>query len=51
MNFDHLENKEGLITDFIRRHNITELDKEIAKCEVVCSNCHRIRSYNRMLVR
>ena len=51
MDFDHLENKEGLIIDFIRRHNKGALDREIAKCEVVCSNCHRIRSFNRWIER
>ena len=48
MDFDHLDNKEGLILDFVRRHNKAALDREIAKCEVVCSNCHRIRSFSRL---
>lgn len=48
MDFDHLSNKEGLIIEFIRRHNKKALDREMAKCEVVCSNCHRIRSHNRL---
>ena len=48
MDFDHINNKEGLIIDFIRRYNKTALDLEIAKCELVCSNCHRIRSQNRI---
>lgn len=48
MDFDHLSDKDGLIVDFIRRYNLKALDNEIAKCEIVCSNCHRIRSYNRL---
>lgn len=48
MDFDHLGDKEGLIIEFVRRHNKKALDAEIAKCEVVCSNCHRQRSYERL---
>jgi hypothetical protein len=51
MDFDHLGDKLGLINDFIKRHNKAALDLEIAKCEVVCSNCHRIRSFNRLAER
>ena len=29
-------------------YNITDFKKEIAKCEVVCANCHRIRTHNRL---
>lgn len=49
MDFDHLDNKEGLINEFVRRYNKDALNREIAKCEVVCSNCHRIRSFNRLV--
>ena len=27
---------------------LAELEKEIAKCDLVCSNCHRVRTKNRM---
>lgn len=50
MDFDHLSDKRGLINDFVLRYNLKELDLEIAKCEVVCSNCHRERSYRRLLL-
>jgi hypothetical protein len=30
-----------------RKCSITRLEEEIAKCELVCSNCHRIRTYTR----
>lgn len=46
MDFDHLENKEFGIGD----HSVKDIEKilaEIAKCEVVCANCHRIRTKKR----
>ena len=48
MDFDHLKDKEGLISKFIANNNRTGLHKEIAKCEIVCSNCQRERSYQRL---
>jgi hypothetical protein len=48
MDFDHIENKEGLINFFVRNNNRSGLEKELAKCEIVCSNCHRIRSFKRL---
>lgn len=27
--------------------SIARIDEEIAKCDVVCANCHRIRTFNR----
>jgi len=48
MDFDHLEDKVGGISHLIKFNNISQLKKEIAKCEVVCSNCHRIRTHQRL---
>lgn len=47
MDFDHLSDKENLITYFVRNNNKTGLMKEIAKCDIVCSNCHRQRTFDR----
>ncbi len=46
MDFDHVSgNKEGVISQMARRPvGLEKLKKEIAKCEVVCSNCHRYRT-------
>lgn len=50
MDFDHLPQYQK---DFGIREAITagktldEVKSEIAKCELVCANCHRIRTYNR----
>lgn len=50
MDFDHLdgEDKIGLLTQLAWRPvSVARLREEIAKCEVVCSNCHRMRTYRR----
>jgi len=48
MDFDHLENKSDSISNLSRIGNINTVLKEIAKCDVVCSNCHRDRTYKRL---
>lgn len=50
MDFDHLgaEPKEDEISTMV--HRLTSEKRilaEIAKCEVVCSNCHRVRTLER----
>ncbi len=48
MDFDHREDKLANISQMPVKYNSFEiLDAELAKCDVVCSNCHRIRSYER----
>lgn len=49
MDFDHLYDKENLIKYFVNNNNKRGLEKELAKCEIVCSNCHRIRTYKRLM--
>lgn len=50
MDFDHVPErgkKSGQITEFVKgklRGTEEDLWAEIAKCDVVCSNCHRIRT-------
>lgn len=54
MDFDHIgiEKKEFNISSMRRRRMaFDKIIVEISKCEVVCSNCHRIRSNNRNPVR
>jgi hypothetical protein len=48
MDFDHIEAKEYLISKLVNSGNISRLEKELTKCEIVCSNCHRIRTYKRL---
>lgn len=46
MDFDHLGDKKfGISHSLTRSREVIE--REIAKCELVCSNCHRIRTHNR----
>ncbi len=48
MEFDHLGDK---IMDIARMTNsgcsVERLLAEVAKCELVCANCHRVRTWNR----
>lgn len=52
MDFDHkCDDKLGNISSLANRNYVTvkKLLSEIAKCDVVCSNCHRIRTYMRRI--
>lgn len=50
MDFDHIgSDKEDDITSLIERCVSQErIISEIAKCELVCANCHRIRTFIRL---
>ena len=47
MEFDHLKDKLFDVSQGIGSVSYDKLWKEIAKCELVCANCHRIRTYLR----
>ncbi len=49
MDLDHIigEKKFAVSQAITVAGSIVKLIAEIAKCEVVCSNCHRFRTYNR----
>lgn len=50
MDFDHLDatNKRFCISLIVSQgRTLNILNEEMAKCELVCSNCHRIRTHNR----
>jgi hypothetical protein len=52
MQFDHLPQftKRFAIAKFYTyTHNLTEVIKEIKKCDLVCGNCHTERSHKRRL--
>ena len=47
LEFDHLRDKKFGISTGIRNRNWADVLDEIAKCEVVCANCHRRRTVRR----
>lgn len=47
MDFDHLSDKEYNISGMFNTKGFLQIKKEIGKCEIVCSNCHRIRTFTR----
>jgi hypothetical protein len=50
LEFDHLGDKSFTIAQFSTK--TTDLDvikQEIAKCDIVCANCHKNRSFSRLL--
>ena len=50
MDFDHVRGeKSGDITVLIHEVvSLERLEEEVAKCDIVCSNCHRERTFNRI---
>lgn len=48
MDFDHIRGrKQKNVMELIPTLSKKKIDEEIAKCEIVCSNCHRIRTHIR----
>ena len=47
LEFDHLSDKDFNIAKGIRDRNWQSVLDEIAKCDVVCANCHRRRTARR----
>lgn len=44
MQFDHLHSKKLNVS---LAASVKQAQDEIAKCELVCANCHSLRTYNR----
>jgi formate-dependent nitrite reductase cytochrome c552 subunit len=53
MDFDHREpaTKIAGVTRLIGRAGTERLLAEAAKCDIVCANCHRVRTYSRRAAR
>lgn len=49
MDFDHIRGKKaGNISHMINSAVTKKVREEIEKCEIVCSNCHRQRTFDRL---
>jgi lysyl-tRNA synthetase class I len=52
MDFDHVRGqKHANVMELIKSLSKKKIDEEIAKCEIVCSNCHRIRTHMRRMAK
>lgn len=51
LQFDHRPGVEklGHIADMIRNVSLDAVKEEIAKCDVVCANCHADRTHDRLV--
>ena len=49
MDFDHVKGKKAFNIASNHTASLEKLKKELDKCELVCSNCHRVRTHNRAL--
>ena len=50
MDFDHIDdNKVASVSSLKFLTSLENVLKEIEKCELVCANCHRMRTHSRML--
>jgi hypothetical protein len=48
LEFDHLRDKEFDVSMHTKyTSSLERIQKEMEKCELVCANCHRIRTVNR----
>ena len=49
MDFDHVRGGKKFNLSIVGSMvcSFEKIDKEIAKCDLVCANCHRIRTFNR----
>lgn len=47
LEFDHLRDKASNVSNLIGSGQLKRVKQEIAKCEVVCANCHRRRTARR----
>ena len=49
MDFDHVRGVKVIQISKLVGCNKERILAEVSKCDVVCSNCHRVRTYNRIV--
>jgi len=49
MQFDHLRDKKDNIASLVRLAKSRALREELEKCELVCANCHAVRTHKRRI--
>ena len=47
MSFDHVVGVKKFNMSSANKRNLEEIMLEAAKCEIVCANCHAMRTYQR----
>lgn len=47
LDFDHVEGIKIVEISRAKRQTLSKVMAEIDKCDLICSNCHRIRTWNR----
>lgn len=48
LEFDHITEKSFCIGRYVNSVGLDKLIKEIMKCEIVCANCHSVRTWTRL---
>lgn len=48
MDFDHREGKKYQVGEVVNYQSWKKLFAEMAKCDVVCANCHRFRTWGHL---
>ena len=52
MEWDHVAgDKVANVGDMGTRYSLADIMAEAAKCELVCANCHRLRTHNRRVAK
>jgi hypothetical protein len=46
LQFHHRDGKEKYVIGMYTRWSLNRLKEEIAKCDILCANCHIIRHHN-----